>query len=521
MKLFIVCILALASAVHAAAFTLPSDGTQHASKNRSETSGGRTEERSGGNISRQQQNCSSFEQAVCNTKDLEAVCAAVAISGMGSVLDQGNWTIFAPTNEAFEDVPQELLLQYWDDLDAIKSLLLYHTIPNQTVYASDLQCGQSNTMGNGQTTQTVCRDDDIYIVGAENSRNMMPEIDIKDVEFCNGVVHGIDHVLIPSLVPTNETTQAPTAAASDIPSMIGSQVPSLVPSSQITTGAPSIATSPPVPGRTARPRPSQESVAPSIMQPSLVPSIEPSSKQTRTPRRPAKGSVAPSSIQPSGRAASITPSTQPVSGRTARPVIGIRTPTPSTESYAPSGGGSMASEIPSGAPSYGASTTSPTITSLPSISPISGRNETGNCSTVQDLACGSAGYKTLCRVVKASGLGESAPSDSGNFTIFAPNDEAFASLPHGTLEDLLEDVDDLKDLLLYHVVMDETLYSSVLHCTHLLQMANDHYTRTVCRDDAIYQKGRGNSRHAMPKIVKADIANCGGVIHEVDHVLLP
>lgn len=83
------------------------------------------------------------------------------------------------------------------------------------------------------------------------------------------------------------------------------------------------------------------------------------------------------------------------------------------------------------------------------------------------------------------------------------------------------DTNALQNLLLYHVVVDKTLFAKDLHCTTLVEMANTHDTRTVCRGSSTYQKGAGNSRDAMPKIVKADIAMCGGVIHEVDHVLLP
>jgi len=44
---------------------------------------------------------------------------------------------------------------------------------------------------------------------------------------------------------------------------------------------------------------------------------------------------------------------------------------------------------------------------------------------------------------------------TGPFTVFAPNDEAFAKLPEGTVESLLKDIPTLKNILLYHVISGE------------------------------------------------------------------
>jgi uncharacterized surface protein with fasciclin (FAS1) repeats len=142
-----------------------------------------------------------------------------------------------------------------------------------------------------------------------------------------------------------------------------------------------------------------------------------------------------------------------------------------------------------------------------------------NCDTIAEIACNTEGFSTLCAAVEAAGLENEL--SSGTWTVFAPTDEAFDYLPDGTLEDLLDDVDALTNVLLFHAVADKKVYSSDLKCTKKLLMANGKYSRTVCRSNKIYQKGAGNSRNAMPQIISKDIKACNGVVHVVNQVMLP
>src|SRR5512134_719887 len=71
-------------------------------------------------------------------------------------------------------------------------------------------------------------------------------------------------------------------------------------------------------------------------------------------------------------------------------------------------------------------------------------------------------FKTLASALTAAGLVETLKGE-GPFTVFAPTDEAFAKLPAGTLDNLLktENMDQLKNILLYHVVDGEVLAADV------------------------------------------------------------
>ncbi|TVP56464.1 MAG: fasciclin domain-containing protein [Gemmatimonadales bacterium] len=75
-------------------------------------------------------------------------------------------------------------------------------------------------------------------------------------------------------------------------------------------------------------------------------------------------------------------------------------------------------------------------------------------NSIVDVAIAAGQFSTLVRAVEAAGLTETLEGE-GPFTVFAPTDGAFADLPDGTLEALLEDTDALAQILLYHVVPGE------------------------------------------------------------------
>ncbi len=139
-------------------------------------------------------------------------------------------------------------------------------------------------------------------------------------------------------------------------------------------------------------------------------------------------------------------------------------------------------------------------------------------SATADIACSTPGFETLCSAVKAANLAETL-SGEGTFTVFAPTNDAFERLPEAVVA-LLEDVEVLENVLLYHVVLEE-LFSTDLECSELVMMANERDTRTICKNNKIFQKGAGNTDDDKPQIIGVDIEACNGVIHIVDEVILP
>lgn len=131
-------------------------------------------------------------------------------------------------------------------------------------------------------------------------------------------------------------------------------------------------------------------------------------------------------------------------------------------------------------------------------------------SDIVDTAVGAGSFKTLAAALKAAGLVDTLKGD-GPFTVFAPNDEAFAKLPAGTLEALLKDKEKLTAILTYHVVPGKVMAADVVKVKSAKTVQGQSVavdaTDGVKIDDA--------------KVLKADIDCSNGVIHVIDTVLLP
>jgi uncharacterized surface protein with fasciclin (FAS1) repeats len=132
-------------------------------------------------------------------------------------------------------------------------------------------------------------------------------------------------------------------------------------------------------------------------------------------------------------------------------------------------------------------------------------------STVLDIIVNSPDHNTLEAAIVAAGL-DGALSGSGPFTVFAPTDEAFAALPAGTVEALLADpTGALTQILLYHVV-GATALSSDLSDGQVIATLNG-------ADVIVTISGAVFINDAQ--VTVADIVADNGVVHVINAVLLP
>lgn len=125
----------------------------------------------------------------------------------------------------------------------------------------------------------------------------------------------------------------------------------------------------------------------------------------------------------------------------------------------------------------------------------------------------SAGqFQTLLKALDAADLtGTLSGQGHGPFTVFAPTDAAFAKLPPGTLESLLANPAELKQILLTHVVAGEYRATQVLGAGTLKAVNGQELTITAT----------DGPRVNGVAIVATDIGARNGVIHVIDAVLLP
>ena len=154
----------------------------------------------------------------------------------------------------------------------------------------------------------------------------------------------------------------------------------------------------------------------------------------------------------------------------------------------------------------------------PSLS-IFPKDDDRPCSNIGDLICNTDNLSDLCRALKAAQLDLNR---RGPYTIFAPTNEAFENLPHGTFNSLLLDLPTLTNILSFHLADKKKalLWPNDLECTQLVRMANGNNSRTVCRQNLVFQKGAGNPSTKMPQITVRNLPACNGVVHVVDQVLL-
>ncbi len=134
--------------------------------------------------------------------------------------------------------------------------------------------------------------------------------------------------------------------------------------------------------------------------------------------------------------------------------------------------------------------------------------------TIVDIAVADGRFTTLVAALQAAGLVETL-SGEGPFTVFAPTDDAFAKLPAGTVENLLkpENLEQLKNILLYHVVSGKVMAADVVGLTSAPTVLGQDITITV-KDGKVYLND-------TVQVIITDIEASNGVIHVIDAVLLP
>jgi uncharacterized surface protein with fasciclin (FAS1) repeats len=131
-------------------------------------------------------------EVASSNPDFETLVAAVTAAGLAETLSgEGPFTVFAPTDEAFEALPEGVLdaLLLPENKDALTSILTYHVVSGE-VMAADVTAGDVPTVEG--STIAITTDGGVKV----NEAN----VTATDVDASNGVIHVIDAVLVPSTV---------------------------------------------------------------------------------------------------------------------------------------------------------------------------------------------------------------------------------------------------------------------------------------------------------------------------------
>lgn len=142
------------------------------------------------------------ENAV-NSKDHTTLVAAVKAAGLVETLEsKGPFTVFAPTNNAFDALPAGTVdnLLKPENKPKLTSILTYHVVPGKLGSMDLMKMAKANS---GKATLKTVNGENLYII-IEGKQLMvtdenggMANITIADVNQSNGVIHVIDKVLLP------------------------------------------------------------------------------------------------------------------------------------------------------------------------------------------------------------------------------------------------------------------------------------------------------------------------------------
>ena len=126
---------------------------------------------------------------IVGSEDHNTLETAVITAGLVDALSgEGPFTVFAPTDDAFNALPEGTLDAVLADMDLLTSILTHH-VASGSVLSTDLSDGMMVTTLNGTELMVTINDNGVMIDNAM--------VTVADIMADNGVVHVINAVLIP------------------------------------------------------------------------------------------------------------------------------------------------------------------------------------------------------------------------------------------------------------------------------------------------------------------------------------
>lgn len=142
-------------------------------------------------------------QNAVNSKDHTTLVAAVQAAGLVETLQgQGPFTVFAPTNEAFNMLPAGTVdnLVKPENKSTLTNILTYHVVAGKL---DSKELAKQIKAGNGTAELTTVQGGKLWVmqkgkdIWIKDEKGNTAMVNIKDVYQSNGVIHSIDHVLMP------------------------------------------------------------------------------------------------------------------------------------------------------------------------------------------------------------------------------------------------------------------------------------------------------------------------------------
>ncbi len=390
------------------------------------------------------------EIAASNADFSTLVTAVQAASLVETLQGSGPFTVFAPNNAAFAKLPAETLNGLLQNPEKLRQILLYHVVPGR-VRSTDLVAGKVVTAQGAAVT--------VNLTGGVTVNDS--SVIATDIEASNGIIHVIDTVLLP---PPNIVEIA--ASNPDFSTLVAAvQAAGLVDLLQ-------------------KPRPftvfAPNNAAFAKLPPGTVEALLADTNRLRTILlyHLVRGRVRSTDLE-AGKVITVQGSAATVSL-----TGGVKVNESSV----------IAADIEA---SNGIIHVIDTVLLPP--------------PNIVEIAASNPDFSTLVTAVQAAGLVETLQA-AGPYTVFAPNNAAFAKLPPGALNALLADTNQLRHLLLYHLNHGPRLRAANLATGRIPTMQGAQANVTV---------SEAGVRINNSAVVAADIEAVNGIIHVIDTVLSP
>lgn len=146
-------------------------------------------------------------------------------------------------------------------------------------------------------------------------------------------------------------------------------------------------------------------------------------------------------------------------------------------------------------------------------------------NSIAAKAMGNSDLSTLVSALQAADLAQTLKSE-GEYTVFAPTNEAFNKVPKATLDNLMkpENKEQLQGLLKYHVLQGKMNAADVLA---KIKEANNKLDVTTLNGEVLTLSEKGgnviikDAKGNTATVTSADMDASNGVVHVVDKVLMP
>ncbi len=396
--------------------------------------------------------------------------------------ENANFTVFAPTDAAFELLGQDTIDALLADNDKLTEVLTYHVLSSEVdANAAISAAGTTVETLNGASIGLSLSGEDLLVNTAT--------VSMTDIETDNGIIHVIDAVLMPPVImDAGNSTIAEVATADPQFSTLVSALneANLVdtlnnPDGSFTVFAPTNAAFAMIDGATldallAEPETLSEVLLQHVVTDSQVDAVTAYSLN----------------------GTEITTA----SGATIQIVINAQTDTLTIG---------------------GATVTTANIQTSNGIIHVIDTVIVGDVAlpepsmTVVDVAANNENFSTLANLIQSAGLTTELADPQSTFTVFAPTNTAFDAVDEATLTALQNDPTLLRNVLTYHVVSGRVLQDAAVS----IAQSDNKLVETVSGENVALSLSGSDLYVNTSLVSQTDIMADNGVIHVVDQVILP